>query len=112
MTLLSLEIGLRTRALGVLGAVTMVSACAGPQSAFVTAGVDAEDIARLFNVMAAGALVVWVAVVTIAIYAIQVDESHSHLTANLLIIGGGVVAPTIVLGALIVYGMPLVPKVL
>jgi cytochrome c oxidase subunit II len=32
--------------------------------------------------------------------------------ANLLILGGGVVAPTVVLGALIAYGMPLLPTVL
>jgi cytochrome c oxidase subunit 2 len=77
--------------------------------------------------MTAGALLVWAAVVAIAIYAIRVGESHSHPStssewsraaprdqraANLLIVGGGVAAPTVVLGALIAYGMPLVPTVL
>jgi cytochrome c oxidase subunit II len=89
-----------------------MAACGGPQSALDTAGRDAAHIADLFNVMTAGALIVWVAVVAIAVYAIRVGESHSPRAANVLIIGGGVVAPIIVLGALIVYGMPLVPTVL
>jgi cytochrome c oxidase subunit II len=62
--------------------------------------------------MTVGALLVWAAVVAIAIYTIRVQESHSQRTASLLIIGGGVAAPTVVLGALIAYGMPLVPAVL
>ncbi len=93
-------------------AVSGTSACSGPQSALITAGRDAALIAELFNVMTIGALVVWVAVVAIAVYAIRARESHSQRTANLLILGGGVVAPTVVLGALIAYGMPLLPTVL
>ena len=86
--------------------------CGGPQSALVTAGRDAAHIADLFTVMTIGTLIVWAAVVGIAIYTIRVRESHSRRAANLLIIGGGVVAPTVTLGALIAYGMPLVPTVL
>ena len=104
---------MRTRQLCVLCAVVGgLSACSGPQSALIPAGRDAALIAELFNVMTVGALTVWAAVVAIAIYTIRVGESHSQRAANLLIIGGGVVAPTIVLGALIAYGMPLVPTVL
>lgn len=95
----------------VLAAGTL-SACDGPQSSLVTAGRDAERIADLFHVMLIGGLIIWAAVVAVAIYAIGVVESHSRRAANLLILGGGVVAPTIVLGALIAYGMPLVPAVL
>ena len=62
--------------------------------------------------MTVGALIVWAAVVAIAVYTIRVGESHSQRAAEFLIIGGGVVAPTIVLGALIAFGMPLVPSVL
>jgi cytochrome c oxidase subunit 2 len=78
----------------------------------MTAGRDATQIAQLFNVMAFGALIVWIAVVAIAVYTMRVGESHSQRAANLLILGGGVIAPTVVLGALIAYGMPLVPTVL
>jgi cytochrome c oxidase subunit 2 len=50
--------------------------------------------------------------VAIAVYVIRVREPHSPRAANLLILGGGVALPTIVLGALIVYGLPLLPYVL
>ena len=56
-------------------------------------------IADLFTVMAIGTLIIWIAVVVVAIYSIRFGESHSRRAANLLIIGGGVIAPTIVLGA-------------
>src|SRR5688572_30156884 len=83
-----------------------------PQSALDTAGRDAEQIAHLFTVMAVGALIVWIAVVVIAVYTIRVRGSHTPRTANLLIIGGGVVLPTVVLGALLAYGLPVLPAVL
>jgi cytochrome c oxidase subunit 2 len=86
--------------------------CGGPQSALVSGGTDAAAINDLFTVMTVGALVVWAAVVAIAVYTIRVRESHSQRAASFLIIGGGVVSPTLVLGALIAYGMPLVPRVL
>ena len=89
-----------------------LSACGGPQSALVPAGRDAAQIADLFNLMTAAVLVIWVAVVAIAVYAIRVRESHSARAANLLVIGGGVAAPIIALGALIMYGMPILPTVL
>ena len=82
------------------------------QSALETAGRDAEQIAQLFAVMAIGAVIVWLAVVIIAVYAIRVDESHSQRAANLLIIGGGVALPTVVLVALLAYGLPALPAML
>jgi cytochrome c oxidase subunit 2 len=78
----------------------------------MTAGRDAALIGSLFNIMTIGTLIVWAAVVVIAVYTIRVPESHSTRAANLLIIGGGVVAPTVALGALIAYGMPILPTVL
>jgi len=84
----------------------------GPQSALVTAGRDAELIAQLFTVMAVGALVVWAAVVAIAVYVIRVHEPHGERAANLLVLGGGVALPTVVLGALLAYGLPMLPAVL
>jgi cytochrome c oxidase subunit 2 len=83
-----------------------------PQSALETAGRDAEQIAQLFAVMAVGGAIVWLAVVVIAVYAIRVGESHSQRAASLLIIGGGVVLPTVVLGALLLYGLPVLPTIL
>jgi cytochrome c oxidase subunit II len=92
------------------GSSTMLGA--GPQSALSAAGRDAEQIDGLFRLMTVGALLIWCAVVAIAVYTIRVGESHSQRAANLLILGGGVAVPAVVLGALIAYGMPLVPRVL
>jgi cytochrome c oxidase subunit 2 len=50
--------------------------------------------------------------VIIAIYALRIRGSHSQRAADLLVVGGGVAAPTIVLGALVAYGMPIVPQLL
>jgi cytochrome c oxidase subunit 2 len=91
---------------------TVMAACSGPQSALVPAGRDAEAIAHLFNVMTAGSLLVWAAVVIIAVYAIRVRGPHSERAANLLIVGGGVALPTIALGALLAFGLPAVPALL
>lgn len=84
-----------------------------PQSALATAGRDAERIADLFIVMAAGSLLVWVAVVATAVYAIRCrDRPHSQRTASLFVIGGGVALPTLVLAVLLAYGLPLLPALL
>lgn len=83
-----------------------------PQSALVTAGRDAERIADLFNVMAIGGLIIWVAVTAVAVYVIRVRRPHSERAANLLILGGGVALPTVVLGALLAYGLPVLPAIL
>jgi cytochrome c oxidase subunit II len=96
-----------------LAAIAGVAAsCAGPRSALVSAGRDAAQIEHLFIVMTVGALIIWAAVVGIAVYVIRVREPHGPRAANLLIIGGGVALPAVVLGALIAYGLPLLPDVL
>jgi cytochrome c oxidase subunit II len=83
-----------------------------PQSVLETAGRDAEQIAQLFFVMGIGALTVWAGVVAIAVYTIRARRSHTQRTANILIIGGGVILPTVVLAALLAYGLPVLPAVL
>jgi cytochrome c oxidase subunit 2 len=83
-----------------------------PQSALATAGRDAERIADLFFVMTVGGLIVWVAVVALAVYAIRARETYTERAANLLVIGGGVALPTVVLAALLAYGLPVLPQIL
>jgi cytochrome c oxidase subunit 2 len=112
MTLLGPDL-VRTRQRFILSAAALASAsCEGAQSALVPAGRDAERILDLSIVMTVGGLLIWAAVVAVAIYAIGVGQSHSQRAANLLILGGGVGAPIVVLGALIAFGMPLTPEVL
>jgi cytochrome c oxidase subunit 2 len=93
-----------------IGATT--AGCGGVQSALDTAGRDAERIARLFVTMTVGALIVWAAVVALAVHAIRARETYSERAANLLVIGGGVALPTVVLAALLAYGLPVLPKIL
>ena len=101
------------RASFVLLSTAGIIGCGGPQSALDTAGTDAEKIAQLFTVMMVGAVIVWVAVVAAAIYAIRVNRgAHTERDANLFIIGGGVALPTVVLGALLWYGLPVLPQVM
>jgi cytochrome c oxidase subunit II len=99
-------------AVSLVAGSAIAAGCRGPQSALDTAGRDAERIAHLFVTMTAGALIVWAAVVVLAVYAIRSRETHSERAANLLIIGGGVALPTVVLAALLAYGLPVLPEIL
>lgn len=73
----------------------------------------AERIAALWWVMAGGALLIWVLVVGLSIYAIRVSpEAHGEGKARWLIIGGGAIVPTVVLGALLSHGLSLMPELL
>jgi cytochrome c oxidase subunit 2 len=87
----------------------MISGCDGPQSALAPAGRGAEQLADLFWVMAAGAIVVWLIVVGLGVYCLLRPESGSRRKAAIYIIGGGVLFPTVVLAALLVFGLSLLP---
>lgn len=91
-------------------ALLALAACDGPQSALDTAGRDAESIARLWWIMAAGAVVVWLAVSALILYAARVRPvEHGVRQARLLIVVGGAVFPVVVLTALLTYGLVLMP---
>lgn len=71
------------------------------------AGTDAAEIARLFWIMVAGGAVVWLAFTVLAVYAFRNRHTRWSERAGVrLIVGGGIAAPTVVLGALLLYGMP------
>jgi cytochrome c oxidase subunit II len=90
----------------------LVAACSGPQSALSPAGKEAERIAELFWWMTAGALVIWVAVVGISLYTtLGKSRPYSRTGATkVLIIGGGALLPTLILGLLLAYGLSLLPE--
>ena len=85
--------------------------CEGPQSALDPAGRGAERIADLLWWMTIGAGVIWLAVMGLAVYALHLEhEPHSLKGARLLIVGGGVVFPTLVLTILLAYGLALAAR--
>jgi cytochrome c oxidase subunit 2 len=91
----------------------LVSACSGAQSALDPGGIEAARIARLFWVMTIGSAVIWLFVVGLATYALYVaPERTSERLARLLIVGGGVVLPTVVLTALLIHGLAMLPAFL
>jgi len=81
-----------------------------PQSALEPAGAAAERIATLFWAMTAGGALIWLAVVGLSIYAIWIAPGrHRPGLANALIVGGGLIFPTVVLGGLLAYGLAMLP---
>ena len=75
---------------------------------FNTAGGEAQETLHLLIALTAVAAVVWVAVVALTLYA---GNSHawrpSNRGGNLLVLGGGVVLPLVVLGGFLIYSLPL-----
>src|SRR5688572_28283006 len=83
------------------------------QSALAPAGRAAERLFDLFWWMAAGGIVIWLAFAGLTLYTLRArPESRTHRRANLLIIGGGAIIPTVVLGILLAYGLALLPDIL
>jgi cytochrome c oxidase subunit 2 len=76
------------------------------------AGRAAERIAALFWWMTAGAAVIWLAIVALTIYALYRRRRHTERTASILIVGGGLVGPVIILTALLIAGLALLPGLL
>ena len=88
----------------------IVSGCSGIQSALDPAGVEAERIATLFWVMTGGAVAIWLAVVTILLYALRRRRQiYSDKAASSLIFWAGAVFPTVTLLVLLGYALWLMP---
>jgi cytochrome c oxidase subunit II len=88
-------------------------ACDGPQSALDPAGRAAEQIARLFWKMATGAVLVWLAMAGLTLYAMHgARTTKESRLVKFLIIGGGAIVPTAVLAVLLVYGLAMMPNLL
>lgn len=91
----------------------VTTACGGAQSALFAGGREAEQIVRLFWWMAAGAMFVWVALIALAFIVERVPpEQATGRRIRLLIVGGGVVVPVVVLSGLLAYGLSLMPPLL
>lgn len=92
-----------------LAALTL-SGCTGAQSALDPASRDADRLADLFWWMTAGTVVIWLAMIALTLYALRgggMKDDPRH--ARLWIVGGGAVVPTVVLAALLIYGLAMLP---
>ncbi|MBZ5715685.1 cytochrome c oxidase subunit II [Nannocystis pusilla] len=103
---------IRATDLALLAGVAALVACAGPQSALDPAGRGAERIAELFWWMTAGTVVVWAAVMALAFYVSTRRREPGPRAPGVLIVGGGVVLPVLVLTALLIWGLALLPSLL
>lgn len=87
-------------------AMLALSGCRGTQSALWPQGPAAQAIADIGWVMFAGAAVILLLVMALALYAIfRAPEKRLPISANVLIIVGGVGLPVVTLTALLVYGV-------
>jgi cytochrome c oxidase subunit 2 len=84
--------------------------CSGAQSALDPAGREAGEVAHLFWIMLAGSVVLWLAVIGIALYATCFRPGpHEEWVGRTLIFGGGVALPLVVLTGLLVPGLAMIP---
>lgn len=102
-----------TRFYCALLALVSFSGCAGVQSALDPAGNEAQKIAQLFWWMTAGSIVVWLGVIALLVYSVRArPESFTRRKARMMIVGGGVVVPVLVLTVLLLYGLAPIPAML
>jgi cytochrome c oxidase subunit 2 len=97
-------------AAGVWMAATLLAGCSGAQSALTPSGRDATRIAALFWWMTGGALLIWIFVVALALrYAFSGRGERNRRRDRWLIVGGGVMFPTVTLTVLLIYGLAMIP---
>ncbi|AKC85432.1 cytochrome c oxidase subunit II [Pseudoxanthomonas suwonensis] len=82
----------------------LLAACRGPQSALDPAGPAAEAIAGTWWLMFWGACAVWLLVVALVLAGMRRERGLSAAGARRMIVGGGLVLPTVLLAALLVHG--------
>lgn len=79
-------------------------------SSLSPASAEAARMASLFWWMAGGSVVVWVGVILLTLYCARSGSGpHAERRNQLLIVGGGVVFPTLVLAMLLSYGLSMLP---
>lgn len=87
--------------------------CSGPQSALETAGRSADQIARLWWIMAAGTVAIFLVMVGLYLFALQARGRYDlRFVHRFFIWGGGALFPTTVVTALLVHGLASMPEIL
>lgn len=92
---------------GVCG-LSLLAACEGRQSVLDPAGEDAARLAGLFWVMFPAAVVIWICLAALFIYVVRINPvAMKRGWAEALIVGGGILVPTVALAGLLSYSLPL-----
>jgi cytochrome c oxidase subunit 2 len=100
----------RAEGAAALGGALLLAGCSGPQSALDPAGHEASEVFTLFWVMLAGAVLIWAAVIGAAVFGSRFQKQPLGERAGLrIILWAGAVIPTVVLAALLVFGLRLMP---
>lgn len=94
----------------IIAGVLALPGCAGRQSVLSPAGEDADRLLSLFVVMLCGAIVLWVAVNGAFLFVTRIRQRKmSRHVAETIIVVGGIAFPTVVLAALLGYGLSMMP---
>lgn len=94
-------------ALGLL-AFLLCAGCAGPQSTLDAHGPVAAGIVRAWWIMAVAAVLILLIVMALVLYAVLRDPQRRRpLPSNLFLVAAGIVLPSLLLAALLVYGTDL-----
>lgn len=90
-----------------------IGGCTGQQSTLDPAGYQALQIVQLWWWMLGGALAVWSIMIMLCYYAIFARRrTHFRLMTAWVVIGGGVIFPTLLLTILLCFGLSLLPPLL
>lgn len=89
----------------VAGPILLLGACSGDFSTLDPAGPAAAEVARLWWVMLAGALVILTGVVATALWSLRRRERPRTFSDARVLIGWGLVFPTITLTALMIFAL-------
>ncbi|MFZ3582804.1 cytochrome c oxidase subunit II [Loktanella sp. DJP18] len=88
----------------------ILGGCVGRQSVLDPAGRDATTLLTLFTVMLVGLVVLWIAVNGMMLFFNKLSpRAYDEAAARKLIVGGGIVFPTVVIAALLAWGLSIMP---
>lgn len=89
-----------------------LAGCTGIQSSLDPAGEEATQIATLFWWMTGISLLVWAGVVALSLWAIRVQGAENRRSQAHRLILTGAIAPVVILGALLTYGLAMLPAMM
>ncbi|MBC9247512.1 cytochrome c oxidase subunit II [Paracoccus sp. 11-3] len=90
--------------------VLPLAACDGRQSVLNAAGQDSRQLLYLFIVMLAGAVVLWLGLNGLFLYVTRLRPQALKIhNVNWFLFGAGVLFPSVVIGALLAWGLSIMP---